>query len=192
MISLVEGKVVEKDSGKVVLSAGGVGYEALVPASTFSKLPAVGKPARLHTRLQFKDDALVLYGFSTSDERALFDMLVKVTGVGPRYALSVLSALDPDAFRKAVVAGDVDAITVVPGIGKKVAGRIILDLKDKMGLEAQLPAGPLSEVREALLSLGLTPQEAREALSSVVADNGDGRRPVEELLKEALRSVDKA
>lgn len=192
MISLVEGKIVEKGAGKVVLSAGGVGYEALVPTSTFSKLPAVGKPARLHTRLQLKDDTMVLYGFSTSDERALFDMLVKVTGVGPRYALAVLSALDPDSFRKAVVGGDVDAITVVPGIGKKVAGRIILDLKDKMGLDAQLPAGPLSEVREALLSLGLSPQEARDALASVVADDGNGRRPVEELLKEALQSVGRA
>jgi Holliday junction DNA helicase RuvA len=107
--------------------------------------------------------------------------------VGPKVALAILSVLSPDALRRAVVAGDVAALTLVPGVGKKVAGRIILDLKDRVGAggEAQV-SGPLAEVRDALLGLGLSPQEAREALASLVSD---GDRPVEDLLREALRSV---
>jgi Holliday junction DNA helicase RuvA len=162
-----------------------VGYEALVPTGTLSRLPAVGMKARLFTRLQARDDALVLYGFAAADERSLFDMLVKVSGVGPKFALAILSVLQPDAFRRAVLAGDTDALTIVPGIGKKVAGRLVLDLRDKLGGEVELPAGPLSEVREALLALGLSPQEVRQAMTGVE----DGGRPVEELLREALQAV---
>lgn len=187
MISLVEGKVVEKSADRVVLSAGGVGYEAIVSASTVAQLPPVGKDARLFTRLQVRDDALMLYGFATTDERSLFDMLVKVNGVGPRYALAALSVLAPDVFRRAVVSGDVDALIVVPGIGKKVAARIVLDLKDKLGIDAESVPGPFSEVREALLSLGLTPQEARDAMTGLA--NGEVDRPVEDLLREALQSA---
>jgi len=185
MISIVEGTLVEKGADRVVVFAGGVGYEALIPAGTLSHLPAVGMKARLFTRLQARDDALVLYGFATADERSLFDMLVKVTGVGPKFALAILSVLQPDAFRRAVLAGDTDALTIVPGIGKKVASRLVLDLRDKLGGEAELPAGPLSEVREALLALGLSAQEARQAMGGLE----DGSRPVEELLREALQVV---
>lgn len=185
MISIVEGTLVEKGADRVVVSAGGVGYEALVPTGTLSRLPAVGMKARLFTRLQARDDALVLYGFAAADERSLFDMLVKVSGVGPKFALAILSVLQPDAFRRAVLAGDTDALTIVPGVGKKVAGRLVLDLRDKLGGEAELPSGPLSEVREALLALGLGPQEARQAMTGLE----DGGRPVEELLREALQAV---
>lgn len=190
MISLVEGKVVERGGDRVVLLAGGVGYEALVSSSTASQVPPVGKEARLFTRLQAREDSLVLFGFATADERAIFDMLVKVTGVGPKLALAILSALEPGVFRRAVAASDIDAITVVPGVGKKVAGRIVLDLRDKLGMEAEVVStGPLSEVREALLALGLTPQEARDAMSGI---NGGADRSVEDLLREALQSAGRA
>jgi Holliday junction DNA helicase RuvA len=130
---------------------------------------------------------MVLFGFATSDERMLFDLLVTVTGVGPKVAMAILSVLSPDAVRRAIATGDDAALSTVPGIGKKVAGRIILDLKDKLGFGADdAPVGPLGEVREALLTLGLSAQEAREALAGL-ASNGD--RPVEDLLREALRSV---
>ncbi|MEX1047129.1 MAG: Holliday junction branch migration protein RuvA [Actinomycetota bacterium] len=190
MISLLEGRIAEKSADRVVVSVAGAGYEALVPAASISKLPAVGKNAKLYTRLHIRDDSMILYGFASADERALFDLIVKVNGVGPKFALAILSVLSPDAFRKAVASGDVDALTVVPGIGKKVANRILLDLKDKLGGAAEvLPAGPLAEVREALLALGLTPQEAREAMASLGADNGQSDRPVEEMLRDALQEV---
>ncbi len=189
MIAILEGKLAHKGADRVVVSAGGVGYEAMVPSGTLSKLPSVGKTVTLFTRLQVRDDALALYGFATPDERDLFDMLVKVSGVGPKFALAILSVLNPDALRRAVAAGDADALTVVPGIGKKVAGRLLLDLKDKLGADVDVPVGPMSEVREALLSLGLTAQEAREAMSGLSEGNGRADRPVEELLREALKAV---
>ena len=173
MISFLEGEVVEKGANRIVLAVGGVGYDLLVPTSVVSKLPPTGKTTRVHTRMVVRDDAMVLYGFSATDERELFDLLTGVSGVGPKVALSFLSALTPDALRRSVVAGDAEALTVVPGVGKKVAQRVVLDLRDKLGGEGELVAeGPLADVREALVSLGLTPAEASEALASVA-----GRRP---------------
>jgi holliday junction DNA helicase RuvA len=187
MIAHVEGKVVEKLGDRVVVAVGGTGYDLLVPAQTLAKLPPVGREARLFTRLQIRDEAMVLYGFGSADERSLFDHLISVSGVGPKVALAILSVLTPDALRRAVTSGDVAALTLVPGVGKKVAGRVILDLKDRIGAGGVgATSGPLAEVREALLALGLTAQEARDALGALVP-NGD--KPVEELLREALRSV---
>lgn len=187
MISLLEGKVVEKAAGRVVISVAGVGYEVAVPAHTLAKLPAQGRPARLFTRLAVREDGIVLYGFATPEERTTFDHLVTVTGVGPKVALAILSALTPEAFRRALAAGDAAALTTVPGVGKKVAARIIVDLKDKLGGGGdEVPTGVVADVREALLSLGLSAQEARDALAAL---GPDGDRPVEELLREALRSV---
>ena len=186
MISFLEGEVVEKGANRIVLAVGGVGYDLLVPTSVVSKLPPIGKTTRVHTRMVMRDDAMVLYGFSATDERELFDMLTGVSGVGPKVALSFLSALAPDSLRRSVVAGDAEALTVVPGVGKKVAQRVVLDLRDKLGGEGELVAqGPLADVREALVSLGLTPAEASEALASVQVDD----REVEELLREALQKA---
>jgi Holliday junction DNA helicase RuvA len=186
VIAFLHGRVAEKGAGRAVLDVAGVGYDVQVPASTLAKLPPVGRDARLHTRMVVRDDAMTLFGFASVDERELFDLLVTVTGVGPKVALSFLSVLTPDALRRSVRAGDVAALTIVPGVGKKVAQRVVLDLKDKLGGDVVVLEGPLSDVREALLSLGLSPQEASEALA-VLAPNGD--RPVEDLLREALQHV---
>jgi Holliday junction DNA helicase RuvA len=129
---------------------------------------------------------MTLFGFASADERELFDLLVTVTGVGPKVALSFLSVLSPNALRRAVRSGDVAALTIVPGVGKKVAQRVVLDLKDKLGGDVVLLEGPLADVREALLSLGLSPQEATEAMSAI---GGNGDRSVEELLRVALQHV---
>ncbi len=186
MISFLDGDLAEKAGGRVVVSVGGVGYEVQVSASTAGTLPPVGRPARLFTRMQVRDDAMVLFGFASHDERTLFDLLVTVNGVGPKVALSFLSVLSPDALRRAVAAGDVAALTVVPGVGKKVAQRVVLDLKDRLGGDVVIVEGPLSDVREALLALGLSSQEASEAMAGLAA-NGD--RPVEDLLLQALQRV---
>ena len=187
MISFLEGRLIEKGAGRVVVGVGGVGYEMSVPAQTLAKLPPQGRPARLYTRMHVRDDAMLLFGFASQDERSLFDNLITVTSVGPKMAMAILSGLTPNALRRAIASGDADLLATVPGVGKKVAARIILDLKDKLGTGGDEAAtGPMAEVREALLSLGLSAQEARDALASV-PPNGD--RPVEELLREALRSV---
>jgi Holliday junction DNA helicase RuvA len=186
MISFLHGVVAEKGGGSVVLSVGGVGYEVLIPASSAGTLPPIGRPARLYTRMHVRDDSMVLYGFASHDERALFDLLVTVTGVGPKLALSFLSVLSPVALRRAVAAGDVAALTLVPGVGKKVAQRVMLDLRDKLGGDVVVVEGPLADVREALLALGLSAPEASEAMAGIPAD---GDRPVDELLRQALQHI---
>jgi Holliday junction DNA helicase RuvA len=186
MIAFLEGQIVEKSATRVVLAVGGVGYEVAVPTSVVASLPAVGRTARVHTRMVVREDSMTLYGFAGTDERELFDLLTGVTGVGPKVALSFLSALAPDAIRRAVVAGDAATLTVVPGVGKKVAQRVVLDLRDKLGGDTVLVLeGPLADVREALLQLGLTPSEATDAMRGI---EPDGRR-TDDLLREALQKV---
>jgi Holliday junction DNA helicase RuvA len=186
MISFLDGEVVEKGANRVVLLVGGVGYDVQVPTSMVTRLPGAGRPARVFTRMVVRDDAMLLYGFGSKDERALFEELTGVSGVGPKVALSFLSALDAASLRRAVIAGDVDALTIVPGVGKKVAQRVILDLRDRLGGEGELTVeGPLAETREALVALGLTPSEAGQALTGVDVDG----RQVEDILREALQKV---
>ncbi len=186
MIAFLQGELVEKAGTTVVLDVGGVGYEILVPTGVMAGLPAVGRPARLHTRMIVREDSMTLYGFSTLDERALFDLLTGVSGVGPKVALSFLSALQPNAIRRAIAAGDADALMVVPGVGKKVAQRAVLDLRDRLGGgDEPIVSGPLVDVRKALVSLGLSPSEASQALVDLEPDGRD----VEDLLREALQKV---
>jgi Holliday junction DNA helicase RuvA len=129
---------------------------------------------------------MTLFGFANADERELFDLLVTVSGIGPKVALSFLSVLSQDALRRAVSSGDIGALTVVPGVGKKVAQRVVLDLKDKLGAEdLVIIDGPLADVREALLGPAL-PKEASDAMNGL-APNRDA--PVEDLLREALQHL---
>jgi holliday junction DNA helicase RuvA len=187
MIAFLEGEVAERAGGRVVISVQGVGYGVQVPASTLAALPPVGRTARIHTRMIVRDDAMTLFGFASPDERELFDLLVTVNGVGPKVALSFLSVMSPDALRRAVSAGDVAALTVVPGVGRKVAQRVVLDLKDKLGGEdVVIVAGPLADVRDALLALGLSPTEASEAMAGLPANGG---RSTEDLLRDALQRL---
>jgi Holliday junction DNA helicase RuvA len=188
MIAFLEGEVAEKGVNRAVLNVGGVGYELLIPASLLSSLPAVGSRAKVHVRTVVREDAITLYGFASADERYLFDLLTAVGGVGPKLAISFLSALEPDAIRRAVLNGDSDALTIVPGVGKKLAQRAVLDLRDKLGGEAEgdlVTTGPLADVREALMSLGLSPSEASKATVDLEADG----KATDELLREALRRV---
>lgn len=186
MISFLDGEVVEKGASRVVIVVAGVGYDVQVPTSMVARLPGIGRSARVFTRMVVRDDAMLLYGFGSKDERALFDELTGVSGVGPKVALSFLSAMDAVTLRRTVIAGDADALTIVPGVGKKVAQRVIVDLRDRLGGDgAPTTEGPLAETREALVALGLTPAEAGQALAGVEVDG----RPVEDLLRQALQRV---
>lgn len=189
MIALVDGTVAERGPGRVVVLAGGVGYELQVSATTLAGLPPTGQRARVLAHLHVRDDALSLFGFATPAERDLFTLLIAVNGVGPKLALAILSVLSPDTLRRALLGGDADAITVVPGVGKKVAARIVLDLKERLGGEGDLPVeSPLSEVREALMGMGLSVQEVQEALAGLDGQEGS----VEDLLRGALQRVGSA
>jgi Holliday junction DNA helicase RuvA len=179
MISFLEGEVVDKSVGRVVLNVAGVGYELVVPTSLLAALPGTGELARVHTRLVVREDSMTLFGFASPDERELFDLLTGVTGVGPKVALAFLSSLRPEVLRRAV--------TIVPGVGKKVAQRVVLDLRDKLGGEGAeiIAIGPMADVRDALLALGLTPPEASQVLADL---DPDGKEP-DDLLREALQKV---
>ena len=187
MISFLEGEIVHRSAGHIVLAVGGIGYELAVPASLLGLKTPAGKKTKIHTRMVVRDDSIVLYGFATPDQREIFDLLTGVTGVGPKLALSFLSALSPDDLRRAIAGGDAAAIMVVPGVGKKLAQRVVIELRDRFttGADVVVVEGPLADVREALLSLGLTPAEALEAMSGAKADG----RGTDELLRDALKKV---
>ena len=186
MIAVLEGEVLEKGADRVVIGVGGVGYEVLVPTSVLASLPPTGKTAQVHTRMVVREDSISLYGFAETRQRALFDLLTGVTGVGPKVALAFLSVMRPASLTRAIANGDAAALTIVPGVGKKVAQRVVIDLRERLGGEGDLPAeGPLADVRDALLALGLTSQEAAEALRGIEDDG----RAADDLLREALRKV---
>jgi len=202
MIGAVSGVLVETYPDGALVDVNGVGYRVHAPASVLSRLPGAGERVRLHTHLHVREDALTLFGFTTGEERDLFEVLIGVNGIGPKGALAVLSVYAPDALRRAIIGEDVDALTLIPGVGKKTASRMILELKEKLGAGdedlAPLAGSPamrqaLQEVRAALLQLGYSTTEAREAIELVSAEgasaNGNGAGTPEALLKKALKAL---
>lgn len=187
MIASLRGRVGAVAQSAVVVDVGGVGYLVNVPASVLAGLRA-GEAVSLLTHLVVREDSMTLYGFSSADQRDVFQALIGVTGVGPKIALAVLSAFEPDALRRAVAAGDVDALTTVPGIGKRGAQRMVLELRERLVASAEVAAAPgskVAEVREALASLGYSPSELRGVIDRVAASEA----PVEELVRAALREL---
>jgi Holliday junction DNA helicase RuvA len=188
VIGSVRGSVLERAAtGEVLVEVGGVGYRVLVPASAMPALDP-GAAAFLFTHLHVRDDAMVLYGFPTREERDTFEVLVGATGVGPKLALAILSVHSPAALRRALLDDDVDALTLVPGVGKRTAQRLLVELKARLdvpdfeGVEQAAPPTARGEVRGALAGLGYEPEEIRDVLAQL---EGDG--PVEDLLRDALK-----
>jgi len=193
MIALVRGEVAVRRSDHVVILCDGVGYRAAVSAETLRHVPPVGEQVTLHAHLIVRDDALALYGFHTEQERDLFLMLLSVQAVGPKVALAVLSAGAPRELIGAIAAGDAARFQAVPGIGKRTAERIIVELREKVGAAGEEPARipivarrgeaphPRMLAREGLLELGYAPEEAEELLSDAAGDSA------EELIGYALR-----
>jgi Holliday junction DNA helicase RuvA len=190
VIALVSGTVAVRRPDHVVIDCGGVGYRLAVSAETLRRVPAVGSETLLHTHLVVRDDALALYGFASEEERELFLLLLGVQSVGPKVALAVLSGGTPRELLAALAGGDVARFQAVPGIGKRTAERIIVELREKVG--ASIPEhaisitrsdDPRSLAREGLLGLGYSPQEADELL-----DAASGEQP-EELIASALRTA---
>lgn len=189
MIGRITGVLAEKNPPQVVVDVNGVGYEIDVPMSTFYHLPATGEKVTLHTQLIVREDAHLLYGFGTDAERATFRQLLKVSGVGPKVALAVLSGLSVNDLAAAVATQDTAMLVRIPGIGKKTAERLLLELKDKV--VAALPASATgsaapkgSDVLNALLSLGYNDREALSAIKQLPADLSvaDGIRQALKLL----------
>jgi Holliday junction DNA helicase RuvA len=190
MIALVAGQVaVRRPDHVVVETAGGVGYRLAVSSETLRHVPAVGRPVTLHAHLIVRDDALALYGFATEEERDLFLALIGVQSVGPKVALAVLSGGTPRDLVAALAAGDVARLQAVPGIGKRTAERIVVELREKVDAEVEPPItvtrgdDPRHVARDGLLELGFAPAEAAALLEVAEGDTA------EELLASALRGA---
>lgn len=198
MITFLRGKLVETLPTQVVVDVHGVGYEALIPLSSFDKLPAPGNDVQLLTHLAIREDAHVLYGFMTAAERDLFRLLIHtVSGIGPKIALNVLSGMNPVALRGAVANGDVKALSQISGVGKKTAERIVVELRDKMGAaaswEATSSTRAMSDADQkvndavlALMALGFKQPEAHDAIRASTAVLGP-QASVEQLVRASLK-----
>lgn len=198
MIAFIEGKLVDALPTQVSVNVNGVGYELLIPLSSFDKLPQSGGDVKILTHLVVREDAHVLYGFMTVAERELFRMLINnVSGIGPKTALNVLSGMNPVAFRGAVASGDVKSLSQISGVGKKTAERIVVELRDKVGAagawEATSAARSLSASDQkvndavlALMALGFKQPEAHESVRAAQAMLGENSG-VEELVRAALK-----
>ncbi|MES1998527.1 MAG: Holliday junction branch migration protein RuvA [Pseudomonadota bacterium] len=191
MIGRITGILIEKHPPQVVVDAHGVGYEIDVPMSTFYNLPAIGERVALHTHLVVREDAQLLYGFGSEAERVSFRQLIKITGVGAKMALAVLSGLNANELAQAVAMQDTGRLTKIPGVGKKTAERLLLELKGK--LADALPDAALGSVTEtssdvlnALLALGYNEREANHAVRQLAAGTG-----VADGIRQALKVLSK-
>ena len=189
MIGYLDGTLAVRTADGCFLDVNGVGYRLACSATTATALPPAGERCRLFTYVYVREDLLALYGFASEHEQRMFEALIGVNGVGPKVALQVCSAFSPEAFRRVLVTDDVDAISSVPGIGKKTAQRMVLDLKEKLDLPDLEVVGSnrdaVSQARSALQNLGYSPAEVRVALSEVEDDGGSER--VEDVIKTALK-----
>lgn len=192
MIGKLTGTLLEKNPPQVLVDCHGVGYEVQVPMSTFYNLPGLGEKISLLTHFIVREDAQLLYGFATAPERQTFRELIKVSGVGPRMALALLSGLGIDDLVQAVALQEVGRLVKVPGIGKKTAERLLLELKGKLGdavvgtAGAQVKSGAQSDILQALLALGYSDKEAAASLKALPADAG-----VSDGIKMALKALAK-
>lgn len=208
MISRIKGELVEKAPPQLVVDVHGVGYEVEVSMSTFFKLPAVGAPVTIYTQFIVREDAQLLYGFADKYERSVFRLLVKVNGVGPKMALAILSGMTPSELANCMQREDVVALTRIPGVGKKTAERLIVELRDKLQAAEELTEDPLDfqlsgeslpvsqddqkqareDAESALLALGYKPAQASKAVASAERELGDARDS-EALIRAALKAM---
>ena len=194
MIGRLSGMLLEKNPPQVLLDVGGVGYEIDVPMSTFYNLPKIGEKVALFTQLIVREDAHLLYGFGTESERATFKQLLKVSGVGPKVGLAVLSGMSVNDLAEAVATQESGRLTKVPGIGKKTAERLLLELKDKLKVDVRITVGgaptiasSASDILNALMSLGYNEKEALYAIKQLPKEVtvSDGIRQALKLLSKS-------
>lgn len=201
MIGSIRGRLIQKQAPDIVIEAAGVGYEIQVPMTTLFQLPAVGEEAFLLTHFVVRDDAQLLYGFIDPTDRLLFRQLIKVSGVGPKLGLAILSGMDAVAFARCIERNDLATLVALPGVGKKTAERLIVEMRDRLGdwlatlapsagnaaargLVAR-PEDPAADAESALVSLGYKPQEAARMIQSVRTDD---EQDSETLIRLALRA----
>jgi Holliday junction DNA helicase RuvA len=200
MFAYIKGVLAAKGQDYIVVETGSIGYRIVVPTNTFEKLNSIGSEVKMHTYLNVREDGWILFGFLTEEELKMFEQLIKVSGVGPKVAMSVVSVMHPSQFGLAVLTDDVNAFVKAPGIGKKTAMRIIFELKDKLKKEISSdikalsssgtggidkPASKIQEAISALIMLGYSGHEANSAVSRVFSDD----KSLEDIIRDALKSL---
>lgn len=198
MIASLEGRLRAKGPEYVIVDVGGVGYHVQVPLSTFYELPDLGRPVMLNIHTHVREDAIQLFGFSTIAEKEMFLLLTGVNGVGPKLAIGILSGISPDELRQVVIRQDHLRLKNVPGVGKKIADRVVLELRDKVQGKSREKAGPpqpfadsadsFPDAFSALVNLGYRPAEAEKALQRARLDLGENPS-IEDLLRGALKAL---
>ncbi len=201
MIGRIRGTLVHKQAPLILVEVGGVGYELQVPMTTLFQLPEMGAEVSLVTHFVVREDAQLLYGFIEEGDRSLFRHLIKVNGVGPKLALTILSGMDAKSFARCVQRDDISSLVALPGVGKKTAERLLVEMRDKLedwqvhvdsvhgdtcGASSAARAGIAADAESALVSLGYKPQEASRMVAAV---NDDGAKDSEELIRRALKAV---
>lgn len=200
MYEFLSGKIISKEPTRLVLEVGGMGYELLIPLSTFHSLGGPGESARVLTHFLVREDNHQLVGFKSGEERDIFRMLLSVTGIGPKLSLAILSGIGTSELRKAIVEGSISALTAISGIGRKTAERLIVELREKMVLlETKSGTGGLArsskEERliedsiQALISLGYRKPEAKRALQRALAEKGGDSLSIEEVIRASLKYI---
>jgi len=199
MIGRLSGKLLSKQPPLLLLDVGGVGYELEAPMSTFYRLPAVGEATVLLTHLTVREDAHLLFGFATQAEKDLFRELIRISGVGPKLALALLSGISIDEFWLCVRSGEIARLTKVPGVGKKTAERLVVELRDRaasvggtlaaaaLNTPQEAVSGPLQEARAALTALGYKPAEVQRLTDQVQQDGMSTEQIIQEALRRAIR-----
>lgn len=196
----LRGRVVEKTPTSVVMEVNGVGYELMVPISTSQKLPAGGGEVLLYTHFVVREDAQILFGFLTKEEQALFRLLITVNGIGPKTAITVLSGLGIQEFKQAIVQGSTEILGTVPGIGRKTAERLVIELREKVAVEgiSKTTAGVealkghealVQDSVQALISLGITKQNAKTAIQKALSGAKRSDWNAEILIRESLKHI---
>lgn len=201
MIGQISGVLIEKQAPDILVDVSGIGYELQVPMTTLYLLPELGQQVKLFTHFVVREDAQLLYGFVVEKDRALFRALIKVNGVGPKLALTILSGMDGNSFASCVLAGDSAALVKLPGVGKKTAERLVIEMRDRLKdwqvdsvegvnrVEGSLGGGIVADAESALVALGYKVQEASRAIAAV---NSDSVTNSEDLIRLALQSMVKA
>ncbi|MCX6356312.1 MAG: Holliday junction branch migration protein RuvA [Candidatus Aureabacteria bacterium] len=195
MITFLSGELIEVHPTRIVIGVSGVGYELVIPLSTFDRLPGKGEPVTVLTHLHHKEDGMVLYGFMAEEERTLFRMLIGVSGIGPKIAIGILSGISPRNFYAAIHEGSSVMLATVPGIGRKKAERLIVELKDKIGpletagVRPLTPEGRIAgDAALALISLGYSQTEAQRAVQAALQRLGP-QADLEKIIRESLKSA---
>lgn len=196
MIASLKGTLLDKSPGSIIVDVHGVGYRVFVPLSAFSHLPELDKPVTLHVHTHVREDAIQLYGFRTPEERDLFVLLIGISGIGPKSAIAILSGFSVTDLVEVVARGDEARLASVPGIGKKTAARVVLELREKLSAYAMRGSGPSGprdrsvgdDVLSALVNLGYPRQQAQEAIDRIWKEQGD-ETSLESLLRATLKAL---